>query len=799
MKTVLKYLLLISTLVLYNCTDPSSTAKTVWDTIPQNSTSVVKTENFNNFLAALKQDNSQESIATNGIAEILKSENLLQYFNPSDETLIAITSKGDFSIHTKWADSLLKIDSLPNRLIETLKIEKFEFQKITVDDAILFSAIKDSIYILSSSQQHLTTLMRNSINIQPALNSINKAVVDSTAIFTKHIKNNPLNDSLSFGSYWEGYAYTTDNDLFSAHGILKSNDTLPYFIDSFKNQNPQPITIPQVLPVTIDGATIISFSDSVQLLKSSEKVSIAQSTFFETLQEFASGTVGTDSFVVAKSLDASLSLESIEMYLTENVDYRGVMLYTIQEDGDFINNKVSVLNISEELNTLFRFENYLIATSSVTAAEDYIRALQASIVLAKDQNYIALQNVLSNAATIVYIGRNNISNDILVTTFEPNRNNNTNRKGLLTVKQLIVEKDYANVALASIKEQKSNAPQIPVSQISEIDIPNTILGKAIFLNNTSSKKTNIITQDIENTLYAFSDNGTKVWSRNFDNPVLGEITVIDLNKNRKQQLAFTTKDGFYVIDNRGKDVAPFPIRFKDEVTQPLSVFDYDGNRKYRFLVVQGKEVLMYDKKAKTVKGFTFKKTKNTIASSPKHLRLGSKDYILITEDTGKINFLSRTGKSRISVSDKFDISEDGIHKQGTQFAFITKKNEQVTISQSGKIQRKKLDGAGQFRLDTENNLIVLLNDNILNIDGKIIELPFGIYTAPHIHTSNKNTYITVTETQENQVYVYDSTGRLLEGFPVYGTTPAVLYRTTAKKLQLLTLGNDKQLLLYQIN
>ena len=363
MKTVLKYLFIISTLVLYNCTDPSSTAKTVWDTIPQNSTSIVKTENFNNFLAALKQDNPQESIATNGIAEILKTEKLLQYFNPSDETLIAITSKGDFSIHTKWADSLLKIDSIPNRLIETLKIEKFELQKITLDDAILFSAIKDSIYILSASQQHLTTLMRNSSNIQPALNSINKAIADSTAIFTKHIKNSSLNDSLSSGSYWEGFAYSTDDHIFSAHGILKSNDTLPYFIDSFNNQIPQPITIPQVLPITIDGVTIISFSDSAQLLKSLDEVSVALSAFFETLQEFASGTMGSDSFVVAKSLDASLSLESIEMYLVENVDYRGVMLYTIQEDSDFLNNKFSVLNISEELNTLFRFVNYLIATS----------------------------------------------------------------------------------------------------------------------------------------------------------------------------------------------------------------------------------------------------------------------------------------------------------------------------------------------------------------------------------------------------------------------------------------------------
>ena len=51
----------------------------------------------------------------------------------------------------------------------------------------------------------------------------------------------------------------------------------------------------------------------------------------------------------------------------------------------------------------------------------------------------------------------------------------------------------------------------------------------------------------------------------------------------------------------GKNVDQFPLMFKDEITQPLAVFDYDKQRNYRFLITQNKNLLMYDSKGKAVK------------------------------------------------------------------------------------------------------------------------------------------------------------------------------------------------------
>ena len=79
-------------------------------------------------------------------------------------------------------------------------------------------------------------------------------------------------------------------------------------------------------------------------------------------------------------------------------------------------------------------------------------------------------------------------------------------------------------------------------------------------------------------------------------PIIGRINQVDLYKNGRFQMVFSTENRVYVLDIIGKDVGPFPLKFKDKITQAVSVFDYDKNRNYRFLVTQGQSLLMYDGK-----------------------------------------------------------------------------------------------------------------------------------------------------------------------------------------------------------
>jgi hypothetical protein len=338
-----------------------------------------------------------------------------------------------------------------------------------------------------------------------------------------------------------------------------------------------------------------------------------------------------------------------------------------------------------------------------------------------------------------------------------------------------------------------------VAQQFSIVLDDPILGNPRFFSNHRTRGKDIVVQDIKNKLYLISSSGKVLWKKQLDGAILGTFNEIDILKNGRKQLAFATSKTFYVIDRKGKEVKPFPMKFKDPITQPLAVFDYDNKRNYRFVITQGNEVFMYDNKAKQVKGFTFKKAKSDIVLPPQHIRLGNKDYLLVAEKNGKLNILSRVGKSRINVDHKFDFSDTPIQKEGSRFVVITKDNVKKTVSQTGKVNSQKIAVSGAYAFKIKGQTKVTLDDNLLRINGNLVELPFGIYTAPEIFTVNRITYITVTETQEKKVFVLTKSGNIVSGFPIYGSDIASLGDAkNNKRLHVVAKGENAEIILYGI-
>ena len=269
-------------------------------------------------------------------------------------------------------------------------------------------------------------------------------------------------------------------------------------------------------------------------------------------------------------------------------------------------------------------------------------------------------------------------------------------------------------------------------------------------------------------------------------------------RNGKKQLAFTTKKNFYVLDRTGRQVDPFPIKFKDDITEALTVFDYDKNRKYRFIITQGKEVLMLNSEGKKVKGFKFNKSTSEIIFPPQHFRIAGKDYITIAEKNGQLNILSRVGKPRILAPKAFDFSKTPISLENTKLVVIEKDNTKNSINIDGKITSRKLE-VTSYQFVIKGKTKVTLDDNLMRINGILVELPYGIYTKPSISIVNQKEYISITETQENKIYVYSKSGNLLHGFPVYGTsTPDFGDMTKSRKTNFVTKGESKEILIYEL-
>ena len=281
--------------------------------------------------------------------------------------------------------------------------------------------------------------------------------------------------------------------------------------------------------------------------------------------------------------------------------------------------------------------------------------------------------------------------------------------------------------------------------------------------------------------------------------LLGRVEQMDMYKNGRLQLVFATPNRLYVLDRNGKDVAPFPLSFNDAITQPLSVFDYDNKRDYRLMVVQDKSVLMYDKQGKIVTGFTYKKAENTINTQPQHFRIGRKDYIVFVQGK-ELEILDRVGRTRINVKNNISFSDNDIYLYDNKFTATTITGDLIQIDENGKLSSLNLNLGEKHAMTSTSKTLVTLSDNILKIKTNRVELDYGVYTQPKIFYLNDKIYVSVTDLQTKKVYLFDSLGKEINNFPVFGNSAIEMDNIdNGRGLEFVTKGDSNSILIYQMN
>ena len=183
----------------------------------------------------------------------------------------------------------------------------------------------------------------------------------------------------------------------------------------------------------------------------------------------------------------------------------------------------------------------------------------------------------------------------------------------------------------------------------KVDIPKLIWGPYA-LNNHRSGTKDIIVQDQDNTIYLISAGGKVKWSKNIEGKILGEISQIDAYQNNKFQMVFNTKSNLHVIDILGNEIDGFPIKFNYLASNPVSIFDYDKNKDYRFIIAgEDFKIHNYNISGSQVSGWIQPELSSTIAMQLKHFAINGLDYILSVQNTGVIKLHNRRGGERFTV------------------------------------------------------------------------------------------------------------------------------------------------------
>lgn len=168
----------------------------------------------------------------------------------------------------------------------------------------------------------------------------------------------------------------------------------------------------------------------------------------------------------------------------------------------------------------------------------------------------------------------------------------------------------------------------------------------IFTNHYTGEN-EIFIQDEKNNIYLISASGKILWKTSVKEAVIGGVETVDILNNKKLQIAFVTKSKLYVIDRNGKMVSGYPLALTGGVCTPLSVFDYEGKKDYRFAYgTEDNKAHIIKKDGSVLPEWRNVRTKSHIDGKMRHFRLNGKDFIVYA-DADKCYFLDRKANVRL--------------------------------------------------------------------------------------------------------------------------------------------------------
>ena len=781
-------LLFISTL-LFSCNTRQKKEPNLTQLIPQTSSVIVKINDIETFKSDIKNNDFINSISkTKTYIALDKKLKLINQLNTNNSVLVCFENENDtlqFTLITKLRDSLFKKD-----------IDSLKFHTKIIDSIFIGSTSKSIINNANINYSEEYTNLFKTTNSEKSFSLL----LPKNTTYT--LGNLLLNSETEKIGNWMTIDSEVSQDKIVFNGITTYQDTIPQLLNVFNLNIPQENTIQHVIPESTESAISLTFSDyslfneNLEYFNQTKNDSISNSELFQTVNEIGLFSLDNQSLIAMHSLDANATNEALNIQRNENSTFRDIPIYDYSNSALFKSSFHPFFKI-DSISHYSKIDDFYVFAKNTSILEEVISNYQNGSVLSKSSQFESCFSNLSDESSILILSDTQKLKSILTNLFKfddlPSLNNYK-----LSAFQFIKDDTFTHFN-GVINKSKSRAEQNSIIEEFSVKLDADVLMSPHFVKNHRTKQQDIVVQDINNNLYLISNSGKVLWKKALHGNILGKIEQVDLYKNGRLQLAFATPKRVYVLDRNGKDVAPFPLKLNDNITHPLSVFDYDKNRNYRFLITQGKEVLMVDKKAKSVKGFKFKKHSKSITSQPKHFRVNNKDFIAFSAGNELI-LLNRKGEPRIKVRDKISFSGNPLYLNNNKFTTPSSKGELIQVNLNGSVSKQALGLEENHKIDATSKTIATLSDNKLNIRKKSYELDFGNYTAPKIFYINDKIYVTTTDLQTKKIFLFDSQARLQSNFPVYGNSIIDMINIDKdRNLEFVTKGDSNTIIVYQKN
>tara|TARA_B100001059_G_scaffold157765_1_gene157390 strand:- start:4731 stop:7151 length:2421 start_codon:yes stop_codon:yes gene_type:complete len=800
--------LFICFILFYNCSEDTENKINLYQFIPQNTKLVLQINEGSIFKEVWKKNQSLKCISpSNKETEILIS---LNDQNLENKSLLCFSPVGKEKLSTILIQ-IISSDSIK----KYSKNEKYSGVNIIQDkiEGIEFYSAKiNKINIVSSSKLMVENIIRNFQNNQPGISDKDffRLIknIEEKSVFNIIINKNSnlfLNQFLpktnlfpNFNENWIALDGDFKTPLVGLDGIILTKDSIPSRIGVYKNLEPKKIKNDIIIPqnfysfLSFPIENIPQLEDNLKKYSSYHNLAIKNKPLsgFNSIDEVTLFNHKEGKGLIIHRTNKNQPIISLEIF---DKSFRNISYGKIDRNPEALSTILNFFNIDFKVNFSSLIDDYYVLTDNESLIKTVISSYKDNKTINYSDNYLSIIDDLSDLSSGIWVSKTESFFDMSDEKF-----NST--KYPLVAMQWVGDEDISHLHLRFGSDVTDNKKNSVINQ-GNISSNFPIAIKPKWLKNHRSKGYDIAFQDENNTLFLYSNKGNLFWKKELSEKIIGEILQVDLFKNKKLQMAFRTKNHFMILDRNGKIVKPFNKKIKSSSNPiPLSVFDYDNSRDYRFLIAQDKNVMMLDPKGKKVKGFKFENTKSEISNPPKHIRIKGKDFIIIREENGVINILNRRGKNLIKLKSNLSLSKNSIYSYLNTFATSDIYGNLVQIDTKGNVIKTPENLAPGHYIEMTTKTLVSLSENILTIKGIPVKLPYGNYTKPKIFYINNTIYVSTTDIDSQKVYLYLSNGKLVNGFPVYGSDSADIVNSNNKNsLEMIVQSESNGIIIYQIN
>ena len=820
----MRFILIFTFIVLsiLSCQKQKEPTTPLLDYLPQNASLIIKVNNLTNLKSELKNNDFLKPLySTTNYDHILGRIKALEFVQSDTSGILAFTEidslNSEFIYVSDKPLSFINPDKDESPSIESVSFEGRSYNRYEIAQSTFFSIELDQQIILGSSLNLIDAVIDNikNIEIDPVLNSLFETsnIDKSASIYLNLEQSNWMDEyvlkkdtTIRFSGFadWVTFDIEPSQDFLQLIGISIANESTKNLLSLFKNTRPSVGNLSVKMPAKTDAFISFSF-DNYDVFAQNQKdyleAAFKRDSVFNTVEEIGVLFIENKKAVILSTYAAENITQFLEDKSSNNAIYMGRETFELASNK-FLYEYFNPLLKDFKANYYTILENTFIFSEELEVLQGIIRDNSSGSTFDKSMLYETARKVLADESSIVFMANAKGMEDILkmhCTKELFNDFNKTEASNYIFAGQIVADANFYHTNLL-IQKKYREKERNTISALFRVELDSDLAINPQFVKNHRTNKKEIVVQDIDNNLYLISTQGKILWKKQLNGKIQGKISQVDLYKNGRLQLAFTTGNEFLILDRNGKEVAPFNMNFPGGNLNELAVFDYEGKRNYRFVITQGSKVFMYNSKGKTVRGFKYTDTGSPVLSAPKHIKIGNRDYLVFMLENGGLKIMNRVGNSRVKVTEKIDFSSNNTYLYKNNFIVTDKKGTLYSIDTKGNVSKTKLNYSEDHGLDATNKTLVINNENILSIKGKKVTLDLGVYTHPVIFYVHDKIYVSVTDIQSQKVYLFDSNAVPIQNFPVFGYSMIDLDDIdNDRKIEFVCKDQENALVLYKIN